>query len=253
MYLLSQLWLYLVLACLAGAVFGFALRVLCARRSQEAARADAARQTAELESLHAALRANDEQLAVLSERAESERRRREALEIALGTARGLAAEQQEASGQRIDALMAELERLRAAGAEATQPPSAALPNRPSVSALALLTQDELSREVLAAGGGQAPEGVARDAASGEPAAPDDLKVIDGIGPVNEAWLHQQGVWYFWQIAAWSAPEVAWVAQHLPNFGSRVYRENWVAQAARLAAQSGASRATQPASSSSARW
>ncbi|MFM2054063.1 MAG: NADH-quinone oxidoreductase chain 2, partial [Pseudomonadota bacterium] len=66
--------------------------------------------------------------------------------------------------------------------------------------------------------------------------PDDLKIIDGIGPVNEAWLHRQGVWYFWQIASWGPQELAWVARHLPNFGSRVYRENWVAQAARLAAQ-----------------
>ncbi|HMW24491.1 MAG TPA: hypothetical protein PKC59_13730, partial [Burkholderiaceae bacterium] len=224
----------------------------------EAAQTDAARRTAELDSLHATLRANDEQLAVLSERAESERGRREALEIALGTARGQAAEQQEACRQHVDALTAELERLRVAVAEAAQagaappqpdvepdeppqPPSAPPPGRPPVSALALASKDELAGLVLAAGDGQAPMGVSPEPLGSESGStghgtPDDLKVIDGIGPVNEAWLHQQGVWYFWQIAAWSAPEVAWVAHHLPNFGSRVYRENWVAQAAKLAAQ-----------------
>lgn len=229
----------------------------------EAAQTDAARRTAELDSLHATLRANDEQLAVLSERAESERGRREALEIALGTARGQAAEQQEACRQHVDALTAELERLRAAVAEAAQadaaqagaappqpdaepdeppqPPSAPPPGRPPVSALALASKDELAGLVLAAGDGQAPMGVSPEPLGSEAGGaghgtPDDLKVIDGIGPVNEAWLHQQGVRYFWQIAAWSAPEVAWVAHHLPNFGSRVYRENWVAQAAKLAAQ-----------------
>ncbi|HMZ01275.1 MAG TPA: hypothetical protein PLU79_16620, partial [Burkholderiaceae bacterium] len=70
MYLLSQLWLYLVLACLAGAAFAFALRVVCARRAQaaqlqglrdEARRVDAAH-AAEL----AALRSeHDEALASL--------------------------------------------------------------------------------------------------------------------------------------------------------------------------------------------
>jgi predicted flap endonuclease-1-like 5' DNA nuclease len=31
-----------------------------------------------------------------------------------------------------------------------------------------------------------------------------------------------------------APELAWLANNLPTFGSRVYRENWVDQCFRLA-------------------
>jgi NADH-quinone oxidoreductase subunit E len=92
---------------------------------------------------------------------------------------------------------------------------------------------EVEQQVLAAGDGQPPVGLADP---GHEAA-DDLKTLDGIGPVNEAWLHRLGVRCFWQIAAWSVQEVAWVAQNLPHFGSRVYRENWVAQAARRAQQS----------------
>lgn len=242
-------------------------RLVALQAALDAAQALASRQAAELDRLHATLRANDEQLAVLGARAESERESREALEIALGSTRGQSAQQQEACRQRIDALTAELERLRATGAEVAgaqalvaparvkarpdepaPPPSGPLPSRPPVSALALLDKDELARWVLAAGDGQAPMGITPDplhneSRRAEHGAPDDLEVIDGIGPVNEAWLHQQGIWYFWQIAAWTAPEVAWVAHHLPNFGSRVYRENWVAQAARLAAQRDAGGAT----------
>jgi predicted flap endonuclease-1-like 5' DNA nuclease len=81
--------------------------------------------------------------------------------------------------------------------------------------------------VLAAGAGTRPRGLL-------PETSDDLKEIGGIGPVNEDWLHKQGIYYFYQIASWTPPEAAWVAANLPNFGGRVYRENWMAQSARLA-------------------
>jgi predicted flap endonuclease-1-like 5' DNA nuclease len=63
---------------------------------------------------------------------------------------------------------------------------------------------------------------------------DDLKEIGGIGPTNEAWLHEHGIYHFWQIATLEAPGVAWLANNLPTFGKRVYRENWMDQATRLA-------------------
>lgn len=63
--------------------------------------------------------------------------------------------------------------------------------------------------------------------------PDNLQAIQGIGAANEAWLHGCGVWYLWQIAGWKAEEQQWVAAHLPRFGRRVYRENWVGQARAL--------------------
>ncbi|MEX8495163.1 hypothetical protein [Sphaerotilus sp.] len=158
----------------------------------------------ELRALRVTLAENDEQLATLSARLQTER------------------DQQ----QQAQARIAELAAL-------VPPPVPAVPAvvRPAVSDAASLTGAELERLVLAAGAGQQPAPVELDHQR-----PDDLKSIDGIGPVNERWLHAQGVRYFWQIASWSPAELAWVANHLPNFGSRVYRENWIAQAARLAAR-----------------
>jgi predicted flap endonuclease-1-like 5' DNA nuclease len=65
------------------------------------------------------------------------------------------------------------------------------------------------------------------AAAGEGVKPAGL-------PKNEAWLHAQGLFHFWQIATLDVAGVAWLSRHLPTFGSRVYRENWVDQATRLA-------------------
>jgi predicted flap endonuclease-1-like 5' DNA nuclease len=96
--------------------------------------------------------------------------------------------------------------------------------------MATLSADELERLVLAAGDGRQP--MRGELANGQQA--DDLKAIGGIGPVNERWLHRNGIYFFAQIAQWSAEELAWVARHLPNFGKRVYRENWVRQATELA-------------------
>ena len=63
---------------------------------------------------------------------------------------------------------------------------------------------------------------------------DDLKLIKGIGPKNEAILHALGIWNFSQIASWSAPEQLWVGHHMA-FPGRVEREHWVDQAKLLGA------------------
>jgi NADH-quinone oxidoreductase subunit E len=65
--------------------------------------------------------------------------------------------------------------------------------------------------------------------------PDDLTVIKGIGPKLELLCHGLGFFHFDQIAAWTAAEVAWVDDNLEGFKGRVTRDNWVAQAASLAA------------------
>ncbi|QLP96924.1 MAG: hypothetical protein HZY79_05285 [Rhodoblastus sp.] len=62
---------------------------------------------------------------------------------------------------------------------------------------------------------------------------DDLKLIRGIGRQNERRLHALGVWHFDQIAAWSVENVKWVGSYLA-FPGRIDREQWIAQAARLA-------------------
>jgi len=78
--------------------------------------------------------------------------------------------------------------------------------------------------------GQKPVGLAAPRTGGA----DDLTLIRGIGPKNEAILHGLGVWHFDQIADWRADEVAWVNGAIA-FPGRIEREHWIAQARLLAA------------------
>jgi len=70
----------------------------------------------------------------------------------------------------------------------------------------------------------------------QPASPDDLKAISGVGPKLEKVLNELGVWTYAQIAAWSGEEVAWVDDYL-SFAGRIGRDKWIEQAAALAAAS----------------
>lgn len=63
---------------------------------------------------------------------------------------------------------------------------------------------------------------------------DDLKEISGVGPKMEGLLNHLGYYHFDQIAAWSPSEVAWVDDNLEGFKGRVTRDNWIAQAGKLA-------------------
>lgn len=66
---------------------------------------------------------------------------------------------------------------------------------------------------------------------------DDLKRIKGIGPKLEELCNRLGFWHFDQIAAWTPAEIAWVDENLEAFKGRVTRDDWVAQAKVLAADS----------------
>lgn len=61
-------------------------------------------------------------------------------------------------------------------------------------------------------------------------APDDLKLIVGIGPVLERMLHQLGVTTFRQIARWSERDIDEFDARLPEFPGRIRRDGWVTQA-----------------------
>lgn len=63
---------------------------------------------------------------------------------------------------------------------------------------------------------------------------DELELIRGVGPQNEARLHALGVFHFDQIAAWTAKEAQWVGGYLA-FPGRIEREDWIGQAKVLAA------------------
>ncbi|WP_126975761.1 NADH-quinone oxidoreductase subunit NuoE [Frigidibacter oleivorans] len=60
--------------------------------------------------------------------------------------------------------------------------------------------------------------------------PDDLQIIEGIGPKMEAMLHSLGFYHFDQIAGWTDADLAWVDQNLTGFRGRASRDRWVAQA-----------------------
>lgn len=77
--------------------------------------------------------------------------------------------------------------------------------------------------------GEKPVGLAEPIAG----KPDDLKLIRGVGKVNEGRLHALGVWHFDQIAAWSAEESKWVGSYLA-FSGRIESEDWRGQATLLA-------------------
>jgi predicted flap endonuclease-1-like 5' DNA nuclease len=65
------------------------------------------------------------------------------------------------------------------------------------------------------------------------AAPDDLKLIVGVGPVLERMLHTLGVTTFRQIAYWSERDIAEFDARLPEFPGRIVRDQWVTQAREL--------------------
>lgn len=63
--------------------------------------------------------------------------------------------------------------------------------------------------------------------------PDDLTAISGIGEAVEGMLQKLGVFHYAQIAQWNMDEFAWIERHI-GFAGRVTRENWTAQASKLA-------------------
>ena len=66
------------------------------------------------------------------------------------------------------------------------------------------------------------------------AKPDDLKVVKGIGPKLEALLHEIGVRTYEQIAAFPNSYIEQLNAFL-SFSGRIQRDDWVNQAAKLAA------------------
>ena len=64
-------------------------------------------------------------------------------------------------------------------------------------------------------------------------APDDLKVISGIGPKFEGDLNSKGIYYYRQIASWSAKDVKMVEGVIDSFPGRIQRDEWIKQAKKL--------------------
>ncbi len=109
--------------------------------------------------------------------------------------------------------------------------------KPKVAAKTAPKADEKKAEKAAPAKADKPA-KAEEAAAPLFAAPagdaDDLKKISGVGPVLEKKLNALGVTRFDQIAAFSADDIAKVDEAL-NFKGRIEREDWIAQATKLAA------------------
>lgn len=80
--------------------------------------------------------------------------------------------------------------------------------------------------------GSKPGNLLTEARGGQP---DDLKRISGVGPKLEGLLHENGVFHFDQIAAWTKSEIAYMDDQL-SFKGRIERDNWIEQAAGFAAE-----------------
>jgi predicted flap endonuclease-1-like 5' DNA nuclease len=68
---------------------------------------------------------------------------------------------------------------------------------------------------------------------GERGAPDDLKLIVGIGPVLERMLQQLGIATYRQIARWTERDIDDMDARLSEFPGRIRRDTWVTQARAL--------------------
>ena len=123
---------------------------------------------------------------------------------------------------RLAALGADLAAARTQAAMAAEPVAAPVVDVAATAAVATAVEEVGTKPTTLS----APRG----------GAPDDLKLIKGIGPKLEALCNRLGFWHFDQIANWTAEEIAWVDVNLEAFKGRVTRDDWVAQARVLAAQ-----------------
>ncbi|WP_208354148.1 50S ribosomal protein L21 [Pseudaestuariivita rosea] len=80
--------------------------------------------------------------------------------------------------------------------------------------------------------GTKPANLLKEARDGKP---DDLKKISGVGPKLEGLLHENGVFHFDQIAAWTPEEIAYMDDQL-SFKGRIERDGWLDQASEFAAE-----------------
>ena len=88
------------------------------------------------------------------------------------------------------------------------------------------------------GGAGAAVALAADAnakAATDAAGADDLTRIKGVGPKLAAILHGEGVTRFEQIAGWNDADIDRIDAKLGRFEGRIRRDDWVSQAAFLAA------------------
>lgn len=78
--------------------------------------------------------------------------------------------------------------------------------------------------------GPAKDGKPRGLKAPRKGGPDDLTLIEGIGPKLQEKLNDWGIYHFDQIAGWGEAEIAYADENVPRFKGRCSRDKWVAQA-----------------------
>lgn len=240
-FLIFQILLFLLLAALLGLVIGWLLSDVRTRAKLQDLDARWRRRLSEVEG------DRDRFVAELNQANEARGRAESALassqrppaagsgpevvrlqeELAVARQHALGLEQELGRARQLYAdYRAEVARERAAAPAPalglmTEEPAAAPPAAPAVASAPPAAADEPP--------GTKPEGLS--AAQG---APDDLKLISGVGPKIERTLHELGIFHFWQIAQFTRENVAWVDRYL-SFKGRIDRERWIDQAKVLAA------------------
>lgn len=117
----------------------------------------------------------------------------------------------------------------AAAKKATAPAKKAAATKPAATKTAASKSAATKSAAKAKPAAKKPAAKAAAAATG----PDDLKLIKGVGKLNETRLNEEGITTFAQVAAWKKADIAAFDEKL-NFKGRIEREEWVPQAKALA-------------------
>ena len=90
------------------------------------------------------------------------------------------------------------------------------------------------QQVLAQTGGGAREDADKPQGLPRPrtGARDAVRLLSGLGALDDSTLNNLGIYHFDQVATWSDAEVRWLEDHVFAQG-RIGREDWQQQARRL--------------------
>lgn len=273
MYLITQLWTYLAVAFLLGALPGYWLWSLCSRRKgvapsaaaattggkagtaavaaasaaaataasaaasriggvhdEDAAAARTARLIAEhQETIDQLTRENDARLAAERKKHDAEltelrRRADDAARKHAGDLKSVASKTESqaqghlaASTQKLEAELADV-KSQLAKAKASDDDLARLRRPLEGNTSASEAAGQRPNLLYAPRGGKA----------------DDLTLISGLPERYERQLNALGVYHYDQVATWTERDTAWLSGHIAGFDERATKDNWIAQAGKLA-------------------
>lgn len=236
MYLISQLWWYLTLAFLLGALIGYLLWRICNRpllesrfeRSRrdmvarlKALEADAAREPQTPDHGEVArLRSEVQSLQAAAEKAKAS-----AAEIAKKHADDVRKVREEAIAEAAKSQAEDLKNMKGEVA-------AALAAAGEVKQLAGMKALTVKSDLSAAGDLDPRPANMLSAPRGGKA--DDLKLIWGVGDKLERVLNDAGIYHFDQIASWSDKDLAWFDRKFGEAGAKAKSDKWIEQCRKLA-------------------